>query len=208
ELAARRPAAARRDLALVGAEIRLLRAAGVNTDVELALYEADHGSPRRGIVLARRALAQAPSVRSADALGWSLARAGRPREGLSWLRRALRLGSRDPSFLYHAGAAAAEAGLALRVDGRAVALRPVGAGRIAFPPGQGGLRLTRVELRFRASAVGARRVELRDSTFRDRIGWRDIIVRPGADTAVRSSVPAREPTGGLRRYPRDLISSP
>jgi len=110
ELAARRPAAARRDLALVGAEIRLLRAAGVNTDVELALYEADHGSPRRGIVLARRALAQAPSVRSADALGWSLARAGRPREGLSWLRRALRLGSRDPSFLYHAGAAAAAAG--------------------------------------------------------------------------------------------------
>ncbi len=104
--------------------------------------------------------------------------------------------------------AAAEAGLALRVDGRAVALRPVGAGRIAFPPGQGGLRLTRVELRFRASAVGARRVELRDSTFRDRIGWRDIIVRPGAGTAVRSSVPAREPTGGLRRYPRDLISSP
>src|SRR5207249_3940378 len=56
--------------------------------------------------------------------------------------------------------AAAEAGLALRVDGRAVALRPVGAGRIAFPPGQGGLRLTRVELRFRASAVGARRVVL------------------------------------------------
>ena len=59
---------------------------------------------------ATASLAQAPSVRSADALGWSLARAGRPREGLSWLRRALRLGSRDPSFLYHAGAAAAAAG--------------------------------------------------------------------------------------------------
>jgi ABC-type nickel/cobalt efflux system permease component RcnA len=104
--------------------------------------------------------------------------------------------------------AAAQAGLALRVDGRPVALRPVGAGRIAFPPGQGGLRLTRVELRFRASAAGARRVELRDVTFRDRIGWRDIVVRPGPGTAVRSSVPASEPTRGLRRYPRDLISSP
>jgi ABC-type nickel/cobalt efflux system permease component RcnA len=89
-----------------------------------------------------------------------------------------------------------------------VALRPVGAGRIAFPAGQGGLRLTRVELRFRARAARARRVELRDSTYRDRIGWRDIIVRPGAGTAVRSSVPAGEPTGGLRRYPRDLIGSP
>ena len=110
ELAAGRGAAARRDLALVGAEIRLLRVAGVNTDVDLALYEADHGSPRRGVVLARRSWAQAPSVRSADALGWALTRAGRPRSGLAFQRRALALGSRDPSFLYHAGSAAAAAG--------------------------------------------------------------------------------------------------
>ncbi|HEX8074582.1 MAG TPA: tetratricopeptide repeat protein, partial [Thermoleophilaceae bacterium] len=47
ELAAGRRAAARRDLALVGAERRLLAAAGVNTDAEIALYEADHGSPGR-----------------------------------------------------------------------------------------------------------------------------------------------------------------
>src|SRR5204862_7767031 len=38
ELAVGRGAAARRDLALIGAEVRLLRAAGVNTDGELALY--------------------------------------------------------------------------------------------------------------------------------------------------------------------------
>ena len=104
--------------------------------------------------------------------------------------------------------AAAQAGLALRLDGEPVALRPVGAGRISFPPGQGGLRLTRVELRFRAPAPDAKRVELHDATFPDRIGWRDIIVRPGAGTAVRSSVPASEPTDGLRRYPRDVIASP
>jgi tetratricopeptide (TPR) repeat protein len=110
ELAAGRAADARRDLALVGAEERLLRAAGVNTDVDLALYEADHGSPRRGVLLGRRAWAQAPSVRSADALGWALTRAGRPRAGLAWARRALDLGSRDPSFLCHAGTAAAAAG--------------------------------------------------------------------------------------------------
>ena len=110
ELAAGRGASARRDLALIGAQERLLRAAGINTDVELALYEADHGSPRRGVVLGRRAWAQAPSVRSADALGWALTRAGDPRAGLRWARRALALGSRDPSFLYHAGSAAAAAG--------------------------------------------------------------------------------------------------
>ena len=37
-------AAAQRDYALVGAEVRLLRANGVNTDVDLALFEANHGS--------------------------------------------------------------------------------------------------------------------------------------------------------------------
>jgi ABC-type nickel/cobalt efflux system permease component RcnA len=114
-----------------------------------------------------------------------------------------------PSAVLARKLAVARAGLALRVDGRAVALRPAGTGRIAFPPGQGGLKLTRVDLRFRAAVDGTpRRVELRDSTFPGRIGWRDIIVRPGHGTAVRSSVPATEPTRGLRRYPRDLVSSP
>ncbi|MBJ7329779.1 MAG: tetratricopeptide repeat protein [Solirubrobacteraceae bacterium] len=106
ELAAGMPQRARRDLAIVGAENRILGAAGVNTDVELALFEADHGDRSRGIALARAAWANAPSVRSADALGWALTRAGRADEGLRWARRALRLGSRDPMFLYHAGIAA------------------------------------------------------------------------------------------------------
>jgi len=97
--------AARRTFALVGAERRLLSSAGVNTDVELALFEADHGSPRRAIALGRAAWAAAPSVRSADALGWALTRSGRRSQGLRWARRALRLGSADPAFLAHAGVA-------------------------------------------------------------------------------------------------------
>ncbi len=110
ELAAGRVQAGRRDLALVGAEERLLAAAGVNSDVELAIYEADHGSRPRALALARRAWAAAPSVRSADARGWALTRSGRPREGLGWARRALRLGSLDPVFRYHAAVAARDAG--------------------------------------------------------------------------------------------------
>src|SRR5438270_9302506 len=110
ELAAGRPGAARRDLALIGAEERLLQANGVNTDVDLTIYEASHGSPQRGVVLGRRAWAAAPSVRSADALGWALTRAGHPLEGLAFAHRALRLGSRDPLFLFHAGLAARGAG--------------------------------------------------------------------------------------------------
>jgi tetratricopeptide (TPR) repeat protein len=110
ELAAGRDEAARRDLELVRAEGRLLRAAGVNADVELALFEANHGDRARGLALARRAYAAAPSVRSADALGWALTRAGRTSAGLAWAKRALRLGSRDPLFLYHAGMSAKAAG--------------------------------------------------------------------------------------------------
>ncbi len=110
ELAAGRRAAARRDLALVRAEQRLLATNGVNTDVDLALFEADHGSPAQAVLLARRAWAQAPSVRSADALGWALTRAGHPRDGLRWARRALRLHSRDAMFLYRAGMTARAAG--------------------------------------------------------------------------------------------------
>ncbi|TML33419.1 MAG: tetratricopeptide repeat protein [Actinobacteria bacterium] len=82
----------------------------MNTDAEIALFEADHGSPQRAVTLARRAYAAAPSVRSADALGWALTAAGHPADGLAYARRALRLGSRDPLFLYHAGMAARAAG--------------------------------------------------------------------------------------------------
>jgi len=110
QLAAGRPAAARRTFALLGAERRLLAAARVDTDAETAVYEADHGSPRRAVALARRAWAAAPGVRAADALGWALTRSGRPREGLTWARRALRLGSLDPVLRFHAGIAGGRAG--------------------------------------------------------------------------------------------------
>jgi tetratricopeptide (TPR) repeat protein len=110
ELAAGLRPDARRDFDLVRAQQRLLGASGVNTDAEIAVFEADHGEPRRAVRLGRRAYAAAPSVRSADALAWALTRAGRPSEGLAYARRALRLGSRDALFLYHAGMAARAAG--------------------------------------------------------------------------------------------------
>jgi tetratricopeptide (TPR) repeat protein len=110
ELAAGRGAAARRDFALVAVEQRLLQQSGVNTDTELAVFEANHGDRARAVVLGRRAWANAPSVRSADALGWALTRSGRPAEGLRWSERALRFGSADPAFLYHAGMSAKAAG--------------------------------------------------------------------------------------------------
>jgi tetratricopeptide (TPR) repeat protein len=109
--------AAERDYRLVGVETRLLQANGVNTDAELALFEADHGDPAQAMDLAARAWAAAPSVRSADAFSWALSAAGRDAEALRMSDRAMRLGSRDPSFLYHAGMVARRAGEAQRAKG-------------------------------------------------------------------------------------------
>jgi tetratricopeptide (TPR) repeat protein len=108
--AAGRRADARETFALVDAERRLLAANGVNTDVEIALFEADHGDRARAVDLARRAWRAAPSVRSADAVSWALTRAGRPSDGLDWARRATKLGSRDPLILTRAGLTARAAG--------------------------------------------------------------------------------------------------
>jgi tetratricopeptide (TPR) repeat protein len=114
EQAAGRMVAARRDYALVAAQAKLLHANGVNTDVDLALFEANHGSPQRAVILGRRAWKQAPSVRSADAYAWALHAAGLIGPATRFSREAMRLGSRDPSFLYHAGVIARSAGQAER----------------------------------------------------------------------------------------------
>ena len=110
ELAAGRHAAAQRDLALVEVERRLYESAGVDVGVELALYEADHGDSQRAVELARRSWHKAPSVRAADAYSWALHSAGRDAAAARMSAEAMRLGSRDPSFLYHAGTIAAAAG--------------------------------------------------------------------------------------------------
>jgi len=116
-------------------------------------------------------------------------------------------GMSDAAVLARKRAEVAER-LVLRVDGRVVALRPAGAPVLTHPPGQGGLRTTRVELPLRAAADAPRTVELRDGTFPGRVGWVAVQALPGAGTAVRTGAPATDPTGGLRRYPADLLASP
>jgi tetratricopeptide (TPR) repeat protein len=124
-------AAARTQQALLGGEERPGGGAGVRPDAETVLLAADFGSSGAAVRLGRQVWRAAPSVRSADALGWALTRAGRPRAGYAFARRALRLGSRDPVFRLHAGMAAREAGL------RAPAARHLAVaaeGRTALPP--------------------------------------------------------------------------
>jgi tetratricopeptide (TPR) repeat protein len=131
ELAAGRRAAAATTLDVVRAQRRLLRAAGAVPDAEAVLFAADHGKPARAVALGRRVWRLAPSVRSADALGWALMRAGQPEESLRWAHRALRLGSLDPLFRYHAGSAARAVGASAEA---ARDLRIAAAGRGALSP--------------------------------------------------------------------------
>jgi ABC-type nickel/cobalt efflux system permease component RcnA len=98
--------------------------------------------------------------------------------------------------------------LVLLVDGRRVALAPAGQPKLSFPSGAGGLKTTRVELPLRAVVDNPHRVELHDGTFPGRIGWKAVVSAPGDGTAVRTDAPNGDPTGGLRRYPKDLLTSP
>jgi ABC-type nickel/cobalt efflux system permease component RcnA len=101
-----------------------------------------------------------------------------------------------------------ERGLALTVNGARVSLAVAGPGQISFPPGQGGLKLTRVVLPLVARVSHPRSVQLHDGTFPGRIGWKAIVAQPGTGTDVHSSVSSGDPTNGLRSYPKSALGSP
>lgn len=103
EQAAGRLAAARRHYAEGLAIERRLLTQGAGVDAGITLNEAEHGDPERAVGLGRTAWTSAPSVSSADAYSWALYRAGRIGAASRLSAEALRLGSRDPEFLYHAG---------------------------------------------------------------------------------------------------------
>ena len=116
---------AREQYGLIGVIERLLRANGVKTDLETALFDTDHGRP--DVALARRAELQRPSIDGDDVLAWTLARSGRCGEALRYSKRSLRLGTRDALKFFHRGwiEACLGDGPASRLwYGRALALNP------------------------------------------------------------------------------------
>ena len=99
-----RAADARRQYATIAVIERLLRANGVKTDLETALFDADHGiRPQASLALARVAQAERPSIDGDDVLAWALARTGRCGEALHYSKRALRLGTLDSLKFFHRG---------------------------------------------------------------------------------------------------------
>jgi tetratricopeptide (TPR) repeat protein len=100
---------ARESHGLVRAMDRLARSAGVDTDLEMALFFADHGLDG-ALERARAAYRRRPGVAAADALAWALSAEGHHRAAARRAREAMRLGTRSASFHFHAGM------IALRMD--------------------------------------------------------------------------------------------
>jgi len=95
--------AAAQQYQLAQAESDLFAAAGVNMDLELALFEANHGDPAEALAAAEAEWARRRSIQVADALAWALHANGRDGEASRYARRALSLGTREGLYLYHAG---------------------------------------------------------------------------------------------------------
>jgi tetratricopeptide (TPR) repeat protein len=102
--AAGRPADAARQYRLIGAIERLLVANGVRTDLETALFRADHGIRLpQTLALAQLAQRERPSIDGDDVLAWALERNGRCGEALPYSQQALRLGTKDALKFFHRG---------------------------------------------------------------------------------------------------------
>jgi tetratricopeptide (TPR) repeat protein len=89
--------------ATVRIEEKLFAAAGVDVDLELALFDADHGNPDRAVAEATAEWNKRHSILVADALGWSLYKAGRADEALQYAKFARQLGYRGALLAFHAG---------------------------------------------------------------------------------------------------------
>jgi tetratricopeptide (TPR) repeat protein len=99
-----RNVAAQRQYDLIGAIEKLLNANGVKTDLEIALFQVDHGiALRHALERTRLARSERPSIDGDDVLGWALARNGRCAEALPYSKASLRLGTQDALKFFHRG---------------------------------------------------------------------------------------------------------
>ena len=86
----------------------------------------------------------------------------------------------------------------LVVDGRAAELVPLGTA-LAHPLGAAGLHTTRLEVILVGPTLRSQTsVSYRDTNYKDRIGWKEIVVGPKT----------RSTSDELRAYPKNLLQSP
>ena len=106
-----RPSEAQQQFDVVEATITLLESGGVDTDLEAAVHEADHGEPGRARELAASEWGRRHSVHVADAYAWALHQVGRDGRALELARRATALGTTDARFWIHRGSIEAALGM-------------------------------------------------------------------------------------------------
>ena len=99
--------------ALVAAIQQLYAANGVDTDLELALFTADHGRAEdlpQAVQQARAQVNVRPSIVAWDVLAWTLYRSGDLDGAAEASKEALRLGTQNALMRFHAGMIAAARG--------------------------------------------------------------------------------------------------
>lgn len=101
---------------------------GVNTDLEMAYFLADHDRDLKiALEKARAAHRARPNVYAADALAWAYYKNQKVEEAQQYMKEALRLGEHIPLILFHAGMIAYKKGeseAAKRYLEKALALHP------------------------------------------------------------------------------------
>lgn len=98
------PDQARQQYELVEVIQQLNAVAGMNVDLEMALFTVNHGSdPAAALTQARAAYAERPTIYAADTLAWALYQTGDYTEAWKSSQEALRLGTKDALLHFHAG---------------------------------------------------------------------------------------------------------
>ena len=104
--AAGRNQEAQKQYDLVRVMERLYSVNGVDTDLEMALFEANHGQGQKideALTLARRALEKRPTIYAKDVFAWTLYQDGQYAAADALSRQALQLGTKDALLYFHAG---------------------------------------------------------------------------------------------------------
>ena len=104
-------ARASQQYAVVLASAALARANGVQTDLEIANFESDHGDPTAALAAAKAEWDRRHSVLVADAYAWALHAAGQDKRALTMSRFAVSLGTADARLLLHAAVIEQDVGL-------------------------------------------------------------------------------------------------
>ena len=78
--------------------------AGMNVDLEMALFVSDHGADKAAaLAQAQTVYDERQTIYSADVLAWALYVNGRADEARIYMDEAMRLGTKDARLYYHAG---------------------------------------------------------------------------------------------------------